>query len=56
VSEQALLKGQAADAETAAPERFLRAYGADGRFLGLVQGQPDGRVRPVRLFVDVGTD
>jgi len=56
VSEQALLKGQAAEAETTAPERFLRAYGANGRFLGLVQGQSDGRVRPVRLFVDVGTD
>lgn len=52
-SEQALLKGQAVQALTAAPAVQLRAYGADGRFLGLVQGQPDGRVRPVRLFVDV---
>jgi len=56
VSEQALLKGQAVEAQGAAPERFMRAYGANGRFLGLVQGQPDGRIRPVRLFVDVGTD
>ena len=31
----------------------LRAYDDRGRFLGMVQGAPDGRVRPVRLFVDV---
>jgi len=49
--EQALLKGQAVQAAEPAPEQQLRAYGADGRFLGLVQGQPDGRVHPVRLFV-----
>jgi tRNA pseudouridine55 synthase len=30
-----------------------RAYGPDGRFLGLVEGQSEGRVRPVRLFVPV---
>jgi tRNA pseudouridine55 synthase len=30
-----------------------RAYDGQGRFLGMVQGAPDGRVRPVRLFVDV---
>jgi tRNA pseudouridine55 synthase len=53
-SEQALLKGQAVEALTAAPAIPLRAYASDGRFLGLVQGQPDGRVRPVRLFVEVG--
>jgi len=53
-SEQALLKGQAAQAVTAAPAVSLRAYSTDGRFLGLVEGQPDGRVRPVRLFVDTG--
>jgi tRNA pseudouridine55 synthase len=54
-SVQALLKGQAVEALVAAPAVPLRAYGADGRFLGLVEGQADGRVRPVRLFVDVGT-
>jgi tRNA pseudouridine55 synthase len=54
-SVQGLLKGQAVEALAAAPAVPLRAYGADGRFLGLVEGQPDGRVRPVRLFVDVGT-
>jgi tRNA pseudouridine55 synthase len=53
-SEQGLLKGQAVEALTAAPAVQLRAYASDGRFLGLVQGQPDGRVRPVRLFVEVG--
>jgi tRNA pseudouridine55 synthase len=52
-SEQALLKGQAVQALAAAPPLQLRAYSADGRFLGLVQGQADGRIRPVRLFVDV---
>ena len=50
-SEEALLKGQAVQATTMAPLAPLRAYAADGRFLGLVEGQPDGRVRPVRLFV-----
>jgi tRNA pseudouridine55 synthase len=52
-SEQALLKGQAVAAAQSAPVLPLRAYAADGRFLGLVEGQPDGRVRPVRLFVGV---
>jgi tRNA pseudouridine55 synthase len=51
--EQALLKGQAVQGAQAAPELPLRAYATDGRFLGLVEGQPDGRVRPVRLFVGV---
>jgi len=32
----------------------FRAYGASGRFLGLVEGLPDGRVKPVRLFVTSG--
>jgi hypothetical protein len=32
---------------------MLRAYASNGRFLGLVQGEPDGRVRPLRLFVSV---
>ena len=50
-SEAALLKGQTVHATQAAPPEQLRAYAADGRFLGLVHGEPDGRVRPVRLFV-----
>jgi tRNA pseudouridine55 synthase len=52
-SERALMKGQAVQATEIAPPMPLRAYAADGRFLGLVQGQPDGRVKPVRLFVGV---
>jgi tRNA pseudouridine55 synthase len=32
----------------------FRAYGAAGRFLGLVEGQPDGRIKPARLFVTSG--
>jgi tRNA pseudouridine55 synthase len=51
--EQGLLKGQAVQTVPPAPELPLRAYAADGRFLGLVEGQSDGRVRPVRLFVGV---
>jgi tRNA pseudouridine55 synthase len=49
--EHALLLGQAANALTPAPGESLRAYDSNERFLGLVEGQPDGRVRPVRLFV-----
>lgn len=51
-SERDLLRGQTVAAVTAAPPGQLRAYGMNGRFLGLVEGQPDGRVRPVRLFVE----
>lgn len=50
-SERALMQGQAAAATERAAPVPLRAYAADGRFLGLVQGRPDGRVQPVRLFV-----
>jgi tRNA pseudouridine55 synthase len=50
---QGLLQGRTVTAlEPAAPGE-LRAYDVQGRFLGMVQGAPDGRVRPVRLFVDV---
>ena len=34
----------------------LRAYDGQGRFLGMVQGAGVGRVRPIRLFVDVAGD
>ena len=47
------------DSRGAAAGRAGRAAGLrrpQRRFLGIVQGAPDGRVRPVRLFVDVGTD
>jgi len=47
-----LLLGQA----VAAPiqleaDKPFRAYDPAGRFLGLVEGRPDGRAQPVRLFV-----
>lgn len=48
-AERALLLGQAVNAPTVAGS--LRAYGPNGRFLGLVEAGPPGRVRPVRLFV-----
>jgi tRNA pseudouridine55 synthase len=50
-SEQGLLKGQTVAALTPAPSGQLRAYASGGRFLGLVEGQADGRVKPTRLFV-----
>lgn len=49
--EHALLLGQVTTALTPAPGESLRAYGPNERFLGLVEGQPDGRVSPSRLFV-----
>lgn len=30
-----------------------RAYDWQGKFLGVVQGEPDGRIRPLRLFVRI---
>ena len=51
MSEQGLLKGQTVAALSPAPSGQLRAYAPGGRFLGLVEGQADGRVKPMRLFV-----
>ncbi len=48
-----LLQGSTVAALQPAAPGELRAYDGEGRFLGMVQGAPDGRVRPVRLFVDV---
>jgi tRNA pseudouridine55 synthase len=48
-----LLQGRTVAARQRAAPGELRAYDDRGRFLGMVQGAPDGRVRPVRLFVDV---
>ena len=48
-----LLQGRTVAALQPAAPGELRAYDVQGRFLGMVQGAPDGRVRPVRLFVDV---
>jgi tRNA pseudouridine55 synthase len=50
-AERSLLQGQIVSAASAAAAGELRAYGAGGRFLGIVEGQAGGRVRPVRLFV-----
>ena len=51
-AEKLLLQGQTVRAELPQLEEELRAYSSSGEFLGLVAGCPDGRVRPVRLFVD----
>jgi tRNA pseudouridine55 synthase len=51
---EGLLQGRTVAARQRAAPGELRAYDERGRFLGMVQGAPDGRVRPVRLFVDVG--
>jgi tRNA pseudouridine55 synthase len=53
VAEHSLLLGRTVGALTAAPLGQLRAYASDGRFLGLVQGESDGRIHPERLFVSV---
>jgi tRNA pseudouridine55 synthase len=50
---EGLLQGRTVAALQPATPGELRAYDGKGRFLGMVQGEPDGRVRPVRLFVDV---
>ena len=50
VAERGLLRGQTVRPDQAAALGELRAYGEDGRFLGLVQGLGDGRVQPTRLF------
>jgi tRNA pseudouridine55 synthase len=53
-AEHGLLLGRTVAAQPAAPLGLqLRAYASDGRFLGLVQGEPEGRIRPLRLFVSV---
>jgi tRNA pseudouridine55 synthase len=52
---QGLLQGRMVAALQPAAPGELRAYDVQGRFLGMVQGAPDGRVRPVRLFVDVAS-
>jgi tRNA pseudouridine55 synthase len=51
-NEKLLLQGQPVRGELPQLEEELRAYSTSGLFLGIVAGCPDGRVRPVRLFVD----
>jgi len=50
-AEQGLLQGQVVVTQSPTPPGALRAYGAGGRFLGLVETVAAGRVRPLRLFV-----
>jgi tRNA pseudouridine55 synthase len=52
-AEQSLLLGRTVSGLAAAPMGEVRLYGAAGRFLGLGEGQPGGRVKPARLFVSV---
>jgi len=52
-AEQSLLLGRTVSGQVAAPLSEVRLYGAAGRFLGLGEGQPGGRVKPARLFVSV---
>lgn len=55
-AERSLLQGQSVSAAERAASGELRAYGRDGRFLGIVEGQGDGRVKPARLFVTVAAE
>jgi tRNA pseudouridine55 synthase len=48
-----LLQGRTVAAPHSGTSGELRAYDAHGCFLGIVVGAGEGRVRPVRLFVDV---
>ena len=50
---EGLLQGRTVAAPHPAAPGELRAYDGQGRFLGMVQSAGEGRVRPVRLFVDV---
>ncbi|HEY7642546.1 MAG TPA: tRNA pseudouridine(55) synthase TruB [Steroidobacteraceae bacterium] len=50
---EGLLQGRTVAAPDAAESGELRAYDGQDRFLGIVHGAGGGRVRPVRLFVEV---
>jgi len=50
---EGLLQGRTVAAAHSGAPAQLRAYDGQGRFLGVVLGAGEGRVRPVRLFVDV---
>jgi tRNA pseudouridine55 synthase len=52
-AEQSLLLGRTVSGQVPAPAGEVTLYGAGGRFLGLGEGQPGGRVKPARLFVAV---
>lgn len=53
-AEQGLLLGRTVTAQIAAGPGESRLYGEGGRFLGLGEGQEEGRIKPSRLFVTVG--
>lgn len=54
--ERRILLGQATPAGSSVSfPHGARAYGRSGRFIGLVTSEPDGRVRPTRLFVEPAT-
>jgi tRNA pseudouridine55 synthase len=50
---EGLLQGRTVAVPYSGGSGELRAYDGQGRFLGIVLGAGAGRVRPVRLFVDV---
>ena len=50
---EGLLLGRTVAAPHSGAAGESRAYDGQGRFLGIVLGAGEGRVRPVRLFVDV---
>jgi tRNA pseudouridine55 synthase len=50
---EGLLQGRTVAVQHQAIAGELRAYDGQGRFLGMVLSAGEGRVRPVRLFVDV---
>jgi tRNA pseudouridine55 synthase len=52
-AEQNLLLGRTVSGQVEAPAGEVRLYGVAGRFLGLGEGQPGGRVKPSRLFVAI---
>ena len=48
---EGLLQGRTVATTHSGAVGELRAYDGQGRFLGIVLGAGEGRVRPVRLFV-----
>jgi tRNA pseudouridine55 synthase len=52
-AEQNLLLGRTVSGQVEAPAGEVRLHGVAGRFLGLGEGQPGGRVKPARLFVAI---
>jgi tRNA pseudouridine55 synthase len=53
-NESGLLLGQTVDPRAPTLPGEARAYGAHGDFLGLVEAQSTGRIKPLRLFMPAG--